>query len=545
MAVSLALLLPMPLAAQDQRALAVIPRPERVTPKNGRFVFDSSTVIVVSRETAGLGTYLSQLLAPATGRHLRVVRREPPKGKRVVLGLRPTLRGSLGAEGYRLAVSPQRIDIAAPALAGVFYGIQTVRQLLPTEIFADTVVHGVLWDVAALDIEDKPRFSWRGGHLDVGRHFMPKEFVKRYIDLLALHKVNRFHWHLTEDQGWRIEIRKYPRLTSVGAWRKETIIGRPRGDSTRWRYDETPHGGFYTQSDIRDVVSYAAERFVTVVPEIEMPGHAMAAIAAYPELGVTKNHGEVWTRWGVTPDILSPEESTIAFMQDVLREVMELFPSRYIHVGGDEAIKAWWRQSPRVQARMRQLKLRNENQLQSWFIKRMDRFLTQHGRRLVGWDEILDGGLASGAVVMSWRGVRGGIAAARAGHDVIMAPTSHTYLDYYQARDQAMEPVAFNAFLPIDTVYAFEPVPPQLRGRAVRRVLGAQGQLWTEYMRTPAHVEYQAFPRMSALAEVVWTPKERKDFGDFLRRLEVHLGRLDYLKVNYRRPEALSRYGAR
>jgi hexosaminidase len=345
--------------------------------------------------------------------------------------------------------------------------------------------------------------------------------------------MNVFHWHLTEDQGWRLEIKQYPKLTAVGAWRKETLVGRPqRGVAPT--FDGKRHGGFYTQDDAKEIVAYARARHVTVVPEIEMPGHAIAAIAAYPELGVTGEPMEVAKTWGVFSDILNAEPSTVRFMQNVLTEVMAIFPGRYIHIGGDEADKAKWKASDRIQARIKDLKLKDEHELQSWFIRQMDDFLVARKRRLVGWDEILEGGLADNAVVMSWRGTKGGIAAARAGHDVIMAPTSHTYLDYYQSKEQAHEPLAIGGFLPLETVYAFEPVPTELEPQFAKHVLGAQGQLWTEYMPQPKQVEYMAFPRMSALAEVVWTPKERKDYANFLVRLAAHVERLRALDVNHR-----------
>jgi hexosaminidase len=363
---------------------------------------------------------------------------------------------------------------------------------------------------------------------------MPKEFVKKYIDLLALHKLNTFHWHLTDDQGWRIEIRRYPKLTSVGSCRKETIVGRQPRDEAQWTFDATPHCGFYTQDDAREIVAYARARYVNVVPEIEMPGHAVAAIAAYPELGVTGEPMEVATRWGIFSDILNAEPPTITFMQSVLSEVMEIFPARYVHIGGDEADKAKWKASPRIQARIRELGVDDEHGLQSWFVRQMDAFLASRGRRLIGWDEILEGGLAENAVVMSWRGVEGGIAAARAGHDVVMTPTSHTYLDYYQSKDQAGEPLAIGGFLPLETVYAFEPIPAELEPQFAKHVLGAQAQVWTEYMPDAKRVEYMAFPRLTALAEVVWTPVVRKDYQDFLARLAQHLLRLQVLDVNFR-----------
>ena len=398
---------------------------------------------------------------------------------------------------------------------------------------------GVTWSVPGVEIEDVPRFGWRGAHLDVSRSFMPKEFVKKYIDLLALHKLNRFHWHLTDDQGWRIEIKKYPRLTEIGGWRRQTLVGVQHDytDSTQWVYDGRPHGGFYTQDDVREIVAYAAARYITVVPEIEMPGHAQAAIAAYPQLGNTGQQLEVLAHWGVDENILNPSDSTIRFMQDVLAEVLALFPGRYIHTGGDEAPKAQWQASPVAQARIRQLGVKNENELQTWMTDQMSEFLSARGRSLVGWDEILEGGvagLAPNAIVMSWRGMAGGIAAAQAGHDVVMAPTSHTYFDYLQSRDSAAELPGQGGFLPLDTVYAFDPVPPTLTPDQAAHVLGAQGQVWTEYIRHPKDVEYMAFPRLVALAEVVWTPRERKDLADFHVRLEKHLTRLNILDVNYR-----------
>jgi hexosaminidase len=361
------------------------------------------------------------------------------------------------------------------------------------------------------------------------------EFVKKFIDLLALHKMNSFHWHLTDDQGWRIQIRKYPRLTEVGAWRKQTLIGNMRRNLQNAEYDGKPHGGFYTQDDVREIVAYAAARFINVVPEIEMPGHAQAVIAAYPQMGSTTDSVAVREVWGVSQHLLSPADSTINFMKDVLSEVLELFPSSFIHIGGDEAVKNEWRASRIAQARMAEKGLASEEELQSWFIHQFDEFLSDRGRRLVGWDEILEGGLAPNAVVMSWRGTNGGLAAARDGHDVIMTPTSHTYFDYLQSRSPD-EPLAIGGFLPLDTVYAYEPVPADLEPEFVKHILGAQAQLWTEYMPNPRHVEYMAFPRLSALAEVVWTPREQRDFADFSRRLDRHLQRMDILDVNYRRP---------
>jgi hexosaminidase len=367
---------------------------------------------------------------------------------------------------------------------------------------------------------------------------MPKEFVKKFIDLLALHKLNVFQWHLTEDQGWRVEIKRYPRLTEVGAWRKETLVGRYLVDKpSEWKFDGVPHGGYYTQEDLREIVAYAQARFVTIVPEIEMPGHAMAAIAAYPELGTTGQPVDVATRWGIFSDIFNADPATITFLQNVLREVMDIFPSQYIHIGGDEADKAKWKVSPRIQARIKELGLEDEHELQSWFIRQMDAFLVAHKRRLVGWDDILEGGLAENAVVTSWRGTKGGIVAARAGHDVVMAPTSHTYFDYYQSKDRTREGLAMGGFLPLEMVYGFEPIPAELDAQHVRHILGAQAQLWTEYMPHPKRVEYMAFPRLTAFAEVVWTPRARRDYAAFQQRLAPHLRRLNALDVNFRPEE--------
>jgi hexosaminidase len=512
---------------------SIIPRPAKLMVHGGRFLLTARTVIWTDQQSAALGRQLARYLEPATGYSLAVRQQGTPAGNRIVLRRDRTLK-RLGSEGYALSVRPGVVTVRAPAAAGLFYGIQTIRQLLPAEILREAPMTGVRWAMPAVTIEDEPRFRWRGAHLDVCRHFMPKEFVKKYIDLLALQKMNSFHWHLTDDQGWRIQIRKYPRLTEVGAWRNETLVGAYTSDTSKQVFDHEVHGGFYMQEDIREIVAYARARFVNVVPEIEMPGHAQAAIAAYPWLGNAGDSLHVWTIWGVSQNILNPSDSTVAFMKDVLTEVMELFPGPYIHVGGDEAAKGQWKSTAAVQARIRALGLKDEDELQSWFIRQMDDFLTAHGRRMVGWDEILEGGLAPNAVVMSWRGTSGGIAAARAGHDVVMAPGSHTYLDHYQALDHSREPLAIGGFLPLDTVYSYDPMPAELESRFAKHVLGAQGQVWTEYIKGPKNVEYMAYPRMSALAEVLWTPLGRKDYANFLLRLEEQLRRLDALDVNYR-----------
>jgi hexosaminidase len=493
----------------------ILPQPVRATPRERSFVISDGTSLIADDILHDQVDALAETLAPA-------LRAGAPAKNRITLRLDGDHK-ERGDEGYRLDVRPEAIDLVARTPRGIAWGVQTLRQLVPP--------HAA---VPCCTIEDQPRFTWRGLMLDCGRHFMPVPFIYKWIDLLALHKMNVFHWHLTEDQGWRIEIKKYPKLTEIGAWRKNTLIGHALPFRDHYEYDDTPHGGFYSQDQIRDIVKYASARGVTIVPEIEMPGHSQAAIAAYPELGNTGKQLEVWNHWGVTPNILNVEESTIRFNQDVLTEVMELFSSTFIHIGGDEAPKDQWKASPRAQARIKELGVRDEHELQSWFIRRMDEFLTSHGRRLVGWDEILEGGLAPGATVMSWRGEEGGIAAARADHDVVMAPQKRVYFDHYQSEEKTREPLAIGGFNPVESVYAYEPVPQSLNDAEARHVLGAQGQLWTEYMPTSSHVEYMAYPRASALAEVLWSPKRPRDFNEFRPRLETHLQRLSAMEVNYR-----------
>ncbi len=415
----------------------------------------------------------------------------------------------LAPEGYELIVNPDRVIIRAPQPAGLFYGTQTLRQLLPGPI-------------PCLRIEDKPRFSWRGAMLDVARHFFPKEFVKRYIDLLAFHKLNVLHLHLTDDQGWRIEIKKHPKLTQIGAWREET-----NGDGKRY-------GGYYTQDDLREIVAYAAARHITVVPEIEMPGHALAALAAYPELSCTGGPFKVRTRWGIEQDVYcAGNEKTFEFLQEVLDEVLAIFPSQFIHIGGDECPKARWKKCPKCQARIKAEGLKNEHELQSYFIRRMEKYLSSKGRRLIGWSEIREGGLPKNAALMDWIG--GAVEGASDGHDVVMSPTSHCYFDYYQSQDTANEPKAIGGYIPLSKVYAFEPVPAKLAPSFHQHILGAQANLWTEYISTPQQAEYMTFPRLCALAEVVWSPADTRNWDDFSARLKTHLKRLDALGVNYRR----------
>jgi len=507
------------------KVLHIVPQPISMTLQPGTFQFTAETALV-----AGTGaeevTALAHLQLEQAGLDLPLGE-EGAQGK-VIFELIPDLNLP-GSEGYHLSITPEEIRIRAREAAGLFYGLQSLRQMV--------LASQEDFRLPCVEIEDYPRFRWRGAMLDVSRHFMPKSFVMKFIDLLALHKLNTFHWHLTDDQGWRIEIKRYPRLTEVGSRRKETIIGRPSWtDPAEDRFDGIPHGGFYTQEEIREVVEYAHQRFVNIVPEIEMPGHSTAAIAAYPELGNTGRPVEVATRWGIFEDIFNVEESTFRFLQNVLDEVMDLFPSPFIHIGGDEVPKQQWRESPRVQQRMRELGISSEEELQSYFVRRMDAFLFARGRHLIGWDEILEGGLAPGAAVMSWRGEAGGIAAAQAGHEVVMAPNTCTYLDYYQGQPER-EPLAIGGFIPLEKVYAYEPIPAEIPPDKAHLILGAQAQLWTEYMPTPEHVEYMAFPRLCALSEVVWSRPEQKNFEQFMERLRTHVSRLERLGVNYRKLE--------
>jgi hexosaminidase len=511
----------------DRPELAILPQPAHIVYGEGEFTLNRETVIVVDEQTRTVGEMLAASLAPALGFSPPVRSAAGSDDPAISLGIDPTL-AHLGKEGYALTVTPHQIILRGPDAAGVFYGTQTLRQLLPVEIFSSTPVARA-WGIPAVSIEDRPRFQWRGLMLDTARYFSDKQAVLKLIDLLALHKMNRLHLHLTDDQGWRIEIKKYPRLTQIGSRRKETVVGHmfaPKG------YDGRPYGGYYTQDDLREIVAYASARFVTVVPEIEMPGHAQAAIASYPELGVTGEPVEVSTHWGIHPYLYSPSESTLQFLQDVLSEVMEIFPGPYIHIGGDEAHKEQWEASTEVQARIKQLGLKDEEALQTWFISRIGDFLAQHGRRFIGWDEIIHSDLPPQAVVMSWRGVDGGIQAAQSGHDVVMAPCTHVYLDYYQSNDPA-EPLAIGSYLPLDSVYSFDPVPANLTAEQSQRILGAQCTLWTEYISTTHHLEYMAFPRSVALAELTWTPQEQRDFADFRARLALHEARLERLGVNF------------
>lgn len=429
----------------------------------------------------------------------------------------------LAEEAYKIEVNSDFIKLEASSESGLFYAIQSLRQILIQQPKGHI-------KIPSMSIQDSPQFGWRGMHLDVSRHFFDVEFVKKYIDYMALFKMNVFHWHLVDDQGWRIEIKKYPKLTETGAWRDSTIIGHHR--DLPYEFDYTRYGGYYTQEEIQEVIEYASERYIKVVPEIEIPGHSLASITAYPELGVTGEAPGVWYRWGISPYIYNVEESTFSFLEDVLLEVIELFPSDIIHIGGDEAIKDQWIESERVQERIKELGLNDEHEMQSYFIKRMADFVESHGKTIIGWDEILEGGLAENAMVMSWRGIQGGIDAAKMGNKVVMTPTSHCYFDYFQA-DKETESLGVGGIITVEKVYNFNPIPDELTQKQREIVLGGQANVWTEFLKTPADVEYMIFPRFIALSESVWTENQNKNYEDFLIRLRNFEPYFKEQEINY------------
>ncbi|MEI6033843.1 MAG: beta-N-acetylhexosaminidase [Verrucomicrobiae bacterium] len=531
-------------------SLPLIPQPAETHVQPGRLAVDESlTITCLDPEFFPEAGLLAERLRAATGFPVPVETSDRESGRIVIR------RESCGeAEAYRLDTDAQGCSLCAGTRAGIFRGIQTLLQLFPPAVFSRSPRERITWELPFVSIADRPRFAWRGAMLDVSRHFATVEFLHRFLDAMAMHKLNVFHWHLTDDQGWRIEIKKYPRLTEVGSCRRETLFGHYNAAKGG---DGIPHSGFYTQEDIRDVVEYAAARHIEVVPEIDMPGHMTAAIAAYPELGCTGSPIEVGTKWGVIEDILQPSEEAIGFCLDVLAEVVGLFPSKFIHLGGDEAVKTQWKNSPAIQEMIRKAGAANEEEMQGYFLSRMNQFLIRSGRRMIGWDEILEGATPEGAAVMSWRGEAGGVAAVRAGRDVIMAPNHSTYLDHYQSPNMEDEPLAIGGMVSLEKCYGYDPIAKELgreevdrilaHGKAHRiqagpvelspeekaRILGLQGQLWREYLPGPENVEYMAFPRLCALAEVGWSRPE-KDFPDFLARLKAHLKRLDVMGVRYR-----------
>ncbi|WP_329564560.1 beta-N-acetylhexosaminidase [Kitasatospora sp. NBC_01266] len=491
---------------------------------------DPASTLAGAAGTEDAERWLRSVLGAATGLAL-------PRAADPVLGLR--LDPALAPEEYRLAVDAERARITAGGPAGAHWGAQTLRQLLGPDAYRRAPLRRTGWQLPVCEIADAPRFGWRGVLLDVARHFLPLADLLRFVDLLAAHKLNVLHLHLTDDQGWRFEVRRYPRLTEVGGWRERSMVGYRTGN----RRDDRPHGGYYTQDDLRELVAYAADRGITVVPEIDLPGHTQAAIAAYPELGntdvVDTRALGVWTDWGVNPNVLNASEATLAFFEGVLEELLEVFPSEYVHLGGDECPKEQWRASQAAQTRIKELGLADEDGLQSWMIGHFDSWLTARGRRLIGWDEILEGGLAPRAAVASWRGYAGGVAAARAGHPVVMCPEQHVYLDHRQS-DGPDEPVPIGFRRSLADVYRFEPVPSSLDEVSAGQVIGTQANLWSEFADDSRDLDYRAFPRLAAFAEVAWSPLPRdpaaRDLADFERRMRTHYARLDAIGVAYRPP---------
>ena len=504
--------------AEKEANYQVIPLPQEVSlTQENPFKLNENVLIAYPENNALLqrnAEFLSEYIQQATNyapKTKAIAAGEQVKNA-IVLGLDPSIANK---EGYVLTTTPEGININGQTENGVFYGIQTLRKSIPAEAKEATIL------IPAGEIKDEPRFSYRGMHLDVGRHFFPKEFMKKYIDLLALHNMNTFHWHLTAAQGWRIEIKKYPKLTEIGSQRSRTVIGRNTQE-----YDNTPYGGFFTQEEAKEIVKYAQERYITVIPEVDLPGHMLAALAAYPEMGCTGGPYEVCPRWGIFEDVLCiGNDQTMQFLEDVMNEIIEIFPSKYVHIGGDEAPRTRWEKCQKCQARIKTEGLKAdknhtaEDRLQSYCMTRIEEFLNSKGRQIIGWDEILEGDVAPNATVMSWRGMEGGIKAAQLGHDVIMTPTSFCYFDYYQTADTKDEPLGIGGYVPIEKVYSLKPVPAVLTEEQSKHILGAQANLWTEYIHSSEHVEYMVLPRMAALAEVQWTQPEKKDFKDFTKRL--------------------------
>ena len=490
--------------------IKIIPQPVEIEIKKGFFVFDNKLIVYNTANDSSVNSiavYLKEtLINKGKVADIQIVNGAAKIKKGLFLFINKNLR-NLGDEGYELNITQSRIDITASHIRGLFYGVQSLRQLLPAEFESKTGMTKPGFKIPCVEITDNPKFKWRGMLLDCGRHFMDKEFVKRYIDLLAYYKMNTLHWHLTEDQGWRIEIKKYPKLTEIGSWRTEA--------------DGSRYGGFYSQDEIKEVVEYAKERFVNVVPEIELPGHSVAAIASYPNLSCTGKQIDVETQWGVFKDIYcAGNDTTINFLKDVLTEVMSLFPSKYIHIGGDEAPKYRWENCTKCQSRIKNNALKDEHELQSWFIGQFDEFLSQNGRKLIGWDEILEGGLSKGATVQSWRGMEGAIAAARSGHDAIVSPTSHAYFDYDISN------------INLEKVYSFNPIPDELNENERKHILGGECNLWSE--RAPQEkVDGRMFPRILAMSEVLWTYPEKRNFNEFRKRVQLQYPVLKALGVTY------------
>ena len=503
-----------------QNPLPLIPQPKELTPNKGTFTLNQGTLLLVATSESDAEIELfNQFLQSNYGFQLKKTNNSKSLLNTIQIQVENPKGNDSGS--YQLDVKAQHVRIAAKSNLGLFYAFQTLQQLFPLE-------KGSAFKIPCLSIKDQPQFQWRGMHLDVCRHFFPTEFIKKYIDYLALYKMNTFHWHLTDDQGWRIEIKKYPNLTEVGTWRNGSMIGH----YTDQTFDNIRYGGFYTQEEIKEIVAYAKERHITIVPEIEMPGHALAALASYPEFSCTGGPFEVGKTWGVLEDVFCPKDETFTFLENVLSEVMALFPSEYLHIGGDESPKVRWKSCPHCQKRIKEEHLKDEHELQSYFIRRIEKFVNSKGRKIIGWDEILEGGLAPNAAVMSWRGTEGGIAAAKQKHFVVMSPGSHCYFDHYQGEPKN-EPIAFGGYTNVEKVYSFNPIPKELSAEESKYILGAQANLWTEYINTPEHVEYMLFPRIAALSEVVWGTSNPDNYKEFEKRLMQHFEMYDKKGINY------------
>jgi hexosaminidase len=509
----------------------IIPAPVSAEPRDGRFQLAPATRILADEQFKNEARLLAGRLRTATGYPVKV-RSLPAAVPAGDICLATNSASNLGPEGYTLSVQTNGVTITAPTAAGIFYGTQSLLQLLPPEIFSTNPIPNRTWPIPCLQITDQPRFVWRGFMLDVSRHFFTKTEVEQVLDLLALYKLNTFHWHLADDQGWRIQIKKYPRLTDIGAWRRDIGFGLDPKSATA--YDARGrYGGFYTQRDIREVVAYAAARHITIVPEIEMPGHSSAALRAYPRFACPNVQVAIPEKGGVFNGVYcAGNDATFEFLENILAEVAPLFPGKYMHIGGDEVDKANWRACPLCQARLHAENLKDERELQSWFTHRIEKIVNAHGKTLIGWSEIREGGLAPSAALMDWIG--GGAESAASGHDVVMTPTKYCYFDHYQSTNQAAEPKAIGGYLPLQRVYQFDPLPEKLAPEFAAHVLGGQANLWTEYIPNLRHVEYLMFPRLGALSEADWSPKAARDWADFQSRTALNEKRLAAMGVNYR-----------
>jgi hexosaminidase len=513
------------------KVLPLIPLPREVKYSDDNFVLSAQTKIVLLADGFQHEVdYINNFFKTNYGFELAIVKKMPTDGNYILIS-RPDFEAGF-LENYDLNINQNQIFFLAEGNPGLFYAMQTFIQILPVEKTAEV-------KIPCVQISDSPRYQWRGMHLDCSRHFFTKAEVEKYIDYLAMYKFNVFHWHLVDDQGWRIEIKKYPLLTSVGGKRKETIIGKPAFNkdgtpSKDDKYDGTPYGGFYTQEDIKEIVAYAQSKYITILPEIEMPGHSLAALAAYPQYSCTGGPFETYTKWGVSDDVYcAGNDETFNFLEDILTEVMALFPGKYIHIGGDECLKDRWKACPKCQKRIVDEKLKNAEELQSYFITRIEKFVNSKGKQIIGWDEILEGGLAPNAAVMSWRGIAGGVAAAKQNHFVVMSPGKPCYFDHYQSKDKTKEPLAIGGFNPLDSVYAYDPTPKAFSAAEAKYIMGAQANVWTEYITTFSQVEYMSMPRMAALSEALWTPLDKKNYKEFVVRLKMHAPVLDRMGVNY------------